>query len=263
MNPKHAFSHATAAELYQLPVPAYALGAGLHVAAPFPLRAPSGKGVIGHQVAQSLWARQDIVPEDYETDRLFAFTALTPELVWAQLAETLACDDLVAIGDAIVGGGHPIGTIAGLREMTHACTGRRGAHRMAAAVELVRVGSLSRPESLLRLIVVRAGIPEPALNLQVTDGLGRPISMADLCWPEFRVLVEYEGDGHRVSPGKFRSDITRGERYQDGGWFQLRASARDVFGDPNPFVGRLARRLRERGWRPGSRELRQVAGARA
>ena len=132
---------------------------------------------------------------------------------------------------------------------------------MTEAIGMVRVGSLSRPESLLRVILIRAGFPEPVLNLQVTDGLGRPVSMADLCWPGFRVLVEYEGDSHRTSPSKFRSDITRGERYQDGGWFQLRASASDVFGDPNPFIGRLARRLTERGWVP-PHELRRVVGAR-
>jgi very-short-patch-repair endonuclease len=75
------------------------------------------------------------------------------------------------------------------------------------------------------------------------------------------VLVEYEGDGHRTSRGKFRSDITRVEEYADGGWFALRAQADDVFADPNPFLGRLGRRLERRGWR-NPRELRQVVGAR-
>ncbi|MBX3093434.1 MAG: hypothetical protein KF680_02665 [Cryobacterium sp.] len=142
-------------------------------------------------------------------------------------------------------------------------TGRRGVRALQRALSLVRVGSLSRPESLLRLMLVRAGIPEPRLNLTVCDRSGAAIAMADLCWPDYRVLIEYEGDGHRTSRAKFRSDITRIEKYADGDWFGMRASADDVFVDPNPFAGRIARRLAAQGWRSRRTELRHIAAARS
>ena len=262
MHPQHVFSHETAAELYGLPLPLYAQTADtLHVSSPAPLRAPAGAGITGHQISDAVWSSREFIHYG-PLGMMFVFQLASPELVWAQLAPRLLVDDLVAVGDAIVGGLAPLGTIADLHRIAGDYAGHRGSVTIAAAIGHVRVGSLSRPETLLRLILVRAGIPEPALNLEVPDASGRPIAMADLCWQEYRVLVEYEGDIHRVSRGKFRSDITRGERYQDGGWFQLRASADDVFGDPNPFTRRLARRLMERGWHPDAAELRPVAGAR-
>ena len=133
--------------------------------------------------------------------------------------------------------------------------------RWPPALDRVRVGSLSRPESLQRLQLVRAGLPEPELNVRVQDRRGRLISMADLVWREYRTLIEYEGDGHRTSRTKFRSDITRGERYADGDWFPMRSHAGDVFGDPNDLIRRVSRRLRSRGW-DSRGELRQVAAAR-
>lgn len=109
--------------------------------------------------------------------------------------------------------------------------------------------------------MIRAGIPEPLLDVEVHDRRGRPIAEADEVWPEFRVLVEYEGEGHREK-SRFRTDITRFETYADEDWSALRAHADDVFDDPNPFIGRLWRRLRSRGWVPKRREPRKVAGVR-
>ncbi|MDJ0334673.1 hypothetical protein QMG83_05500 [Salinibacterium sp. G-O1] len=202
------------------------------------------------------------VHRDHQNHDLFELPVLAPAVVWAQLAQSLDEDDLVAMADALVAGADPVCTMQELRVQTLAWRGRRGARAMLRAIDNVRVGSLSRPESLQRLQLVRAGIPEPRLNVTVADLHGVDIAMADEVWPEFRTLVEYEGDGHRASRGKFRSDITRVERYADGEWFALRSHADDVFGDPNPFIGRLWRRLVARGWRPGLREPRHIAPAR-
>lgn len=257
-----AFSHVTAAALYGLPLPAYASAELVHVTRPTGSRPPEGRGVAGHELSPEQWMTRPFLHRDPENFDLFELPVLAPDLVWAQLAASLDEDDLVAVGDALVSGSAPLCTIDDLRAQALAWRGRRGARVMAGAVGLVRVGSLSRPESLQRLQLMRAGIPEPQLNVIVTDLLGSQIAMADAVWDEFRTLVEYEGDGHRTSRGKFRSDITRIERYADGEWFALRSHAGDVFGDPNPFIGRLWRRLVARGWHPRRREPRHIAPAR-
>lgn len=262
MAPDAAFSHGTAARLYGLPLPLYARDAEvLHVTIPAHSRPPEGRGVTGHELDRTIWDARDLVYQDPERAQLFALTTVTPAVLWAQLSRTLDTDDLVALGDAIVGTRPPLASIDDLRTIVRRWGGRRGARSMVEAVELVRVGSLSRPESLQRLQLVRAGIPEPALNIRVEDRSGKLISMADLSWPDFRVLLEYEGDGHRTSRGKFLSDMTRGENYADGDWFPMRSHAGYVFGDPNELTRRVARRLGERGWRPPG-ELRHVAAAR-
>ena len=107
-----------------------------------------------------------------------------------------------------------------------------------------------------------AGIPEPEVNIVVTDTSGRYIHMADLVWRQFRVLVEYEGDDHRTSKRVFRRDIRRFEHYVDANWSAIRSVAPDIFEDPNDFVSRVWRRLVKRGWQPKRREPRHIAAAR-
>lgn len=271
MNPAHVFSHHSAAKIYGLPLPLYASADNrVHVAVSAPGRAPAGAGVAGHRLGQPRWSRRDIVLRDIDADQIYALPASDPEFVWAQLAEHLDVGDLVALGDAIVGrttgpdirGDRALADTNDLRRVAELHRGSRGAKAMEAAVEYIRPGSLSRPESLLRFMLVRAGLPEPVPNIRVDDAKGRLIAMPDLCWPEFRLLIEYQGDGHRVSKSKFRSDITRLEEFADGDWFAMQASADDVFGDPNPFAGRVWRRLVARGWNPRRRQLRHIVGAR-
>lgn len=271
MHPEHVFSHATAAQLYGLPMPLYAdRTSPLHVSTPAPLRPPQCRGVIGHEVAEQVWDCREILLRDEPTAQLFAFRVCSPTLLWAQLASTLDTDDLVALGDAIVTPmSRPgllddpvLATIDELRTTAALHVGRRGAKAMTAAVGRIRSGPLSRPESLLRLMLVRAGVPEPQLNVAVADASGHDVAIADLSWPQFRVLIEYEGDYHRRSTAKFRSDVRRGERYADADWFQIRAYADDVFTDPGSLIARVSKRLVARGWRPKHRERGQIVAAR-
>lgn len=262
MSEFQAFSHHTAASLYGLPIPLYLQDAAALQVTVRSGSPPEGRGVSGFTLSPGLWDARELVHADPQGHDLFALPVLAPALVWAQLGSSLDADDLVAVGDALVTGNEPLCTLKELSQQTATWRGRRGVRAMARALPHIRVGPLSRPESLQRLQLVRAGFPEPDINVVVTDRNGSAIAMADEVWPEFRTLVEYEGDGHRTSKGKFRSDITRVERYADGDWFALRSHADDVFDDPNPFMERLWRRLRARGWRPQHREPRRIAGAR-
>jgi len=244
-----SFSHGTAALLMGAALPAYLDVSRLHVSSPFGTRAPTGRGIVGHQ----LWALStppiELIHQDHVRGELFALPVVPPLTMFAQLAPLVDRRDLVAVGDYLVTGTAPIlppGEMAALRELSGGWRGRASA---LAAVDDIRVGSRSRAETLLRLQLMQAGLPEPELNAPVLDDHGNEIATPDLRWARYRTLVEYEGDLHRVSKGKFRSDITRFERYADADWSALRAHGDDVFGDPNPFIARLARRLRVRGWR--------------
>jgi hypothetical protein len=260
MRPDAAFSHGTAARLLGLPLPLYLPGLSLDVSIPRGHRPATGAGVVGHEVARRLWAVRDLVHRDFARDAMFVLPIVSAALMWCQLADSLDLDDLVAVGDALVTG--QFATADELRLAAAAWAGNRGAKKLRQAAEDVRPGPLSRPESLIRLQAMRAGIPEPRLNHTVQGFSGEDLAMTDLCWPEFHTLVEYEGDYHRSSRAKFRSDITRMEMFTDGGWAGLRAHADDVFGDPNPFVARLWRRLEQRGWHPPTPRPLWVAPAR-
>lgn len=262
MRPDAAFSHGTAAAIRGLPLPLYLPGASLHVSIPHGRRPPEGVGIIGHEVALRLWDARDFVHRDFARDAMFALPIVSAGLMWAQLAGGLDLDDLAAVGDALVSGPDPFATVEELRLWVTAWRGNRGSRMLRRAAADIRSGPLSRPESLIRLQMMRAGIPEPRLNVRVTGPTGDDLALTDLCWPEYGTLVEYEGDYHRSSKAKFRSDITRMEMFADGGWAGLRAHADDVFGDPNPFIARLWRRLEARGWRPTAAGPARVPPAR-
>ena len=62
-----------------------------------------------------------------------------------------------------------------------------------AALELVRPGSESPKETELRLLLIRGGLPEPELNVDVVGKNGRFIGRGDLVYRRHKVLVEYDG----------------------------------------------------------------------
>src|SRR5690606_15442085 len=172
-----------------------------------------GVGITGHRIAQAAWSTADLVLRDPFSAVLFSFPVCAPSLVLTQLATELDHVDLVAVGDALVTelprpglrDGPVLATREDLSRVVAESTGRRGVKRLRSAIRDVRRGSLSRPESLLRQLIVHAGLPEPQLNYPVRDREKREVAKGDLCWPEFAVVLEYEGDGHRTDRYTFRS----------------------------------------------------------
>ncbi|UYN84798.1 MAG: hypothetical protein KIT89_06470 [Microcella sp.] len=72
----------------------------------------------------------------------------------------------------------------------------------------------------------------------------------DLAWPQYHVLVEYEGDDHRTDARTFALDIERFDAFGDVDWATVRCTSRDLYAQPRRVLESLARRLRARGWRP-------------
>jgi len=237
------FSHLTAAELFGFPLPLGALTADdLHVTVPSPARAPGGRGVVGHRA----------VLASGETVEVGGLPLVAPAVAWCQLAESLGTDDAVAVADFIVTGNPYLGRLplAGFDDLVAASaarTGRAGHRTRTAALPLVRDGPLSRPETFVRLLVLRAGLPEPLINAVCYSDDGTRLGMPDLAWPEYRVAGQYEGDHHR-STQQFRGDIRRDERFLDHDWKIVKVTADDLFGRPVELADRFARRLTAQGW---------------
>ena len=231
------FSHVTAARLMDLPLP-LTLGRRreLDVAAAVPARAPQVDGIIGHQFSpQGGGAR---------THRGVRITS--PELTWIALATVLDLDDLVAVGDALVTGDHAWTSIDALAKAI--VPGVRGARVLRTALGLIRPGALSRPETHLRLAILRAGYPEPTVAYGVRLSRSGRLLHPDLSWPQYRVAFEYEGDQHRTDRWQFRHDIDRVESLVDDGWTVSRFTADDVYLRLARTMTRVDLRLRAHGW---------------
>ena len=247
-----AISHGSAARLHTLPLPMRLENeAALHVCRLDAGRAPRGRGIRGHRWQIGTQSSRAELLFSPSTAELLPIRLLTPIAAAATLASLLSLDDLVAVLDACVRECDAGSAASLLHHGLLLVRNRPGAARFARAVPLVRTGVRSRAETLLRLMIKRARLPEPAVAMSVITPVGE--LHPDLQWSNFGVVLEYEGDGHRTSVSQFRRDIVRFDAYLDAALSPIRATADDLYVSPRRLMNVLERRLRQRGWRPHSR----------
>lgn len=117
----------------------------------------------------------------------------------------------------------------------------RGIRTLREAVDLLDDRAESRPESLLRVIVVRSGLPVPEVNYVVVQTeTGRDVRL-DLAFVEHKLVLEYQGDYHRTK-AQWRKDMTRRTRLEAQGWRVMELNADDLH-DPDELVARIAATL--------------------
>jgi len=237
LRPGDRFSHTTAAALWPLPLPPD-VDPAVHVTATAPRNAPRGAGVAGHVGPPGRVVLRSGMPVS------------DPISLFVELATLLDTPDLVAIGDALVLDPavldpHDLRPWITLDELRAGCAATRahGCRAARRAAELVRVGAESRRETLLRLLLADAGLPEPELNGHVYDRAGRLIGRFDLVYRRERVLVEYDGDQHRTSREQYAKDVRRLERAIAAGWFPIRVLAGDLAHASGRIVARVAAAL--------------------
>ncbi len=182
----------------------------------------------------------------------------TPERTWLDMAELLTVDELVAMGDSCVrvpradleGRDMPHCDIADLQRMIGRHKGKRGIRKAKEAIKLIRVGSDSPQETLLRLAIVRAGLPEPEVNVPIITDDGGRHHEPDLSYRRYRIGIEYEGEQHGEELQIVR-DIARSERYAQLGWTEVRISKRHMHDGARAAVAKVRAALVRAGWRPG------------
>ena len=87
---------------------------------------------------------------------------------------------------------------------------------------------------MLRLAIVAAGLPEPAIGHPVPVA-GDVVLHPDLSYPQQRVAIEYEGDKHRKDKKRWRKDLRRVALLEEAGWRVIRATDDDI-ADPTNIV---------------------------
>jgi hypothetical protein len=118
------------------------------------------------------------------------------------------------------------------------------------SAELPRVLSLANPlaespmETRIRLALVLAGLPAPAVQHSVI-GYGRSYRL-DLAYPDVLLAVEYDGAEHR-EPGRARRDLEREAVLTRLGWTILRFDAATVMRHPARMVAAVRAELCRRG----------------
>lgn len=237
----------SAARLWNVPLPGYVSGDWrIHLARRRGFSFPRRVNVAGHLLT--------FLPgETVEHDGV---KLTSPARTWLDMASVLKLEDLVAAGDSLVcshGPDFPVPkdalcSIEELREIGGRHPGMRGVRTARAALELIRVGADSAPETHMRLALIDANLPEPELNHVVRNHLGLPVLWPDAAYLEWKVSLQYDGQHHGGAEQHLR-DIERQERSLAYGWLEVRISKHDLEGERPAVVHKVRRALQSRGWK--------------
>jgi len=177
-------------------------------------------------------------------DPIAAAFSCASELTVAQMVVLL--DAVVTAADNYPGllPGRPTATREQVEMRLRDWGGFRGCATVRAALPLVRVGVESPKETETRLSIIAAGLPEPTVQHPAFAG-GRFIARIDLAYPEWKIAIEYEGDGHRTEREQWRRDIRRQRDLEDAGWIVIRLTQADLR-HPDAWIARLHRAIAAR-----------------
>ena len=226
--PDHALlSHETSAQLW---VPSWPRSSEIHLAFSRDVKT-LGDGIRTHRFTYTMerWHRHGL-----------AVTG--PAMTFIHLAVRLDLVGLVCFGDRLVAR-----DAISPEELLVAADAWQGHGRRAAitAARLVRERSESVPETQCRLLMVLAGLPEPACNHPYVVG-GHERYRLDLAWVEYKVALEYDGRWHD-EPGQRAKDEARRAEMRAAGWIIIVIRAEDLYDRPDEVVLAVVAALRGRG----------------
>jgi hypothetical protein len=187
-------SHVTAAGLWGLQIPLIPDDGLVHLTVPSTAR-------LRHRADRRIHCAD--LPERF-VRRRDGLGVTSPGRTWLDLAATLPPAALLAVTDQMLARRYPRQALDRLLAESRGVRGVRVARRIVAIAD-PRSGSPM--ESVLRWLILDAGLPAPDLQHTVTHD-GRFVGKVDLAWPEQKVLVEFDGDVHRDRP-VFVEDVRR------------------------------------------------------
>jgi len=232
-------SHFTAAEIWGLCPPDQPL---THVSVPAEAEGSRRRGVKTHEMASGA----DVVMRH-------GVAVSSPVRTFLEMSELVGLVDLVVMGDRAVAQ-----KLTTPEELIRAADrhGAKGARRARRAARLVRKGVDSPMETRLRLLIVLAGLPEPEVNLILRHADGSWQMRFDLCYPELRLVVEYDGRQHAEDDEQWDRDIDRREEMDEEGWRIIVVRSTGIYVCPERTLHRVRNALRQRGVRNLPRRLR-------
>jgi hypothetical protein len=104
-------------------------------------------------------------------------------------------------------------------------------------------------ETRLRLLIVLAGLPEPQVNVIVRVAGGKWRWRFDLCYAEYKLIIEYDGRQHAYDAEQWSTDLERREWLDRDGWRILIVISEGIYADPLRTLHRVRTALEERGAR--------------
>lgn len=239
-------SHLTAAKIHGMFLPSrFEPSSPLDLARTPGLQRPRRKYVHGHE----------LMPGPFDVVVVHGVPVTSVQRTLLDIAPLLTVDELVVIGDQIVCahqqafGRRKIALVElnVLRAYVAQHSGTRGMRKLRAALELVKVGADSPPETKLRLIITRSPLPDFEPNVHIEDAKGREMVGPDLACKKYKTCAEY-GGGHHFSAEQQSKDHDRDFITNALGWYQALINKQDMKAGELVVVTKIARMLVRGGW---------------
>ncbi|MEV0670680.1 hypothetical protein [Mycobacterium sp. NPDC050441] len=131
--------------------------------------------------------------------------------------------------------------------------GTRGLRRLRVALPLADAGAESPPETRLRLLLIAAGLPRPTTQFVICDESGHYVRRIDMCWEQYKVGAEYDGEQHLTSRHQYVLDVRVNRVLQRLGWHVVHVIKEDRGDD---IIAQVRAALASRGWQPDPRKQR-------
>ncbi|HET6987302.1 MAG TPA: hypothetical protein VFI00_11835 [Kribbella sp.] len=145
--------------------------------------------------------------------------------------------EAVVAGDCLLRAGLADPDLISAYEMAH--PRRRGVRQLRAALPLLNKLAASPPESRLRLLCRRAGLPPLEVNAPIFDVDGTFLGIVDLLEPIAGLGLEYDGAYHR-DIGQHTADNHREEGLERRGLTIVRVTSMDM-ADDLALISRIRR----------------------
>ncbi len=210
MPPRSVVSHVTALRWY-----------GFDIGSPWPLHLSTRTATHTRQAGIAAHQRRAVISVDIRD----GIPVTRPDRTLVDIATKVTLVELIQAAEWMI---HrrlttvdTLGTYAMHRSLD-------GVRRVRRVIGLVREGAESPMETLVRLMLVFARLPEPACNVDIRDSLGRFIARGDLVYAQFLVVVEYDGWHHERDGRQRRHDLLRRERLETAGWRVIVITADDL-----------------------------------
>jgi len=191
----------------------------------FPDRAgrPKRQGVIAHHSPQPLqvWRTFHGLP------------VLHPARTWLQLRGATD-DQMIEVGEGFLRRKKPLLQLDDLKAELGRCDGLTGIKQARRVFPRLREGTDSLPETSTRLTLVRAGLPEPAVDRVIMCGVGGVFYRVDMAYDKPKVAPEYDGADH-ADPAQMQEDVLRRRLLYEAGWLVITATAADLR-EPGQFI---------------------------
>jgi very-short-patch-repair endonuclease len=178
--------------------------------------------------------------QEDEVVRRGSLPVTSPARTWRDLAGRLEPAALLAVTDQLLARRC---TGDDLQEALDRRPKGRGSARARIVLPLGDRRAESPMESVFRWLMHQAGLPAPVLQHRIFTADQVFVGRTDFAWPDVKLLVEFDGDGHRER-GVFVDDVRRQNRLVAEGWIILRFTSADVLGRPDEVIAEIRRALR-------------------